>query len=153
MKAYTFVNSYICGIQVGIQAGHSLVELVKNADCDDEIRRWADDHKTFVWLDGGSSADLDEIYETAMYSSMPSSYFQEEGLGDMTTAVTVILNEDQVDVIDKVRKCRHEMFIEHSDVDSTCWFQTITGDVSTTPMDRKDMYLLKHIVGARTKSL
>lgn len=117
MKAYTFVHSYICGIQVGIQAGHSNVELMRGLDpagseCDELIDRWASDHKTFVWLDGGDSARLNDIINIIEASGCPYAYFNEPALkcsaadkddAGMVTAVTVLLDTKLVEAADYIR--------------------------------------------------
>lgn len=106
MKAYTFINSYVCGIQVGIQAGHANVELAKDADCNDEVRRWADHHKTFVWLNGGDSDDMAYVLALLTGSGLPFSRFFEPGMGGLLTASTVLLNESQCNCVELLRSSR-----------------------------------------------
>ncbi|CAM0026345.1 hydrolase [Vibrio phage D148] len=115
MKAYTFVHSYICGIQVGIQAGHSNVELMRKEEGDSDVREWADHHKTFVWLDGGDSEKLNDVINIMQESGMPYAYFNEPALkcssadeddAGLVTAATVLLSTEMVEAADYIRRFR-----------------------------------------------
>lgn len=117
MKAYTFVHSYVCGIQVGIQAGHALVELM-NQDEDPgqpHTSQWASHHKTFVWLDGGGSSSMLDLVDNIADSRLVFASFREsemmsnpdDPLDDgMLTAVSVVLPTEYCDIADSIRMDR-----------------------------------------------
>lgn len=117
MKAYTFINSYVCGIQVGIQAGHAIVELMnsyqpmdssvrammedQNEDLNTElVQEWAESHKTFVWLDGGDSETMGVLALSLHAASMPYAVFREPGLGNVVTAISTVLDTEQCELVD-----------------------------------------------------
>lgn len=109
MKAYTFINSYVCGIQVGIQAGHAIVELMDNWANHKDVAEWARHHKTFVWLDGGDSDNMQEILNTIVKADVAYEFFLEPGLGNVTTAITVVPNAELVELANQVRQWRYRL--------------------------------------------
>lgn len=119
MKAYTFIHKSIYGPQVGIQAGHSLVALaMENGnrgplyDLTKEekiLLDWYENHKTFVWLDGGNSSSMHEAIKVIADSDMPYSAFTEPDITSVDstegvlTAITVVLTKELVEYADKLR--------------------------------------------------
>ena len=154
MKAYTFINSYICGIQVGIQAGHANVELAKDADCNDEVRRWADDHKTFVWLDGGDSFSMNHLARTLIPLNLPYAKFYEPGLDGLMTSVSVLLNEIQCDCVELLRSSSRGHKIQ-SDFGRGHVILAVTGEVlvRSSELSLAEMRLISLVATSRLKSL
>lgn len=93
MKLYTFINSYIYGIQVGIQASHSNIEFMNEHGDNEEVKEWASDHKTFIWLDGGDANQMIENIKLLQDAGFSVSYFREPGLGNIVTSFSVLITE------------------------------------------------------------
>lgn len=94
-------------IQQGIQFGHAVVEYgLYFYDTDDYVK-WANDDKTFIILNGGTTntriiqetlrpvGSLNQHLETLKEKKIPHATFYEPDLGDQLTAV-VFLAEDRV---------------------------------------------------------
>lgn len=166
MRAYTFINSYICGIQVGIQAGHAIVELMNESkwthgemlprECEHAqiVESWADEHKTFVWLDGGDAEAMDDLHYNIGNSSLPYAVFKEPGLGlDVVTSIALVTTPEVQDAIDKIREYRGRVFIQESEVSHDCWIVSEDDSYVTDVMNRPDLELALFIANARRKSL
>ncbi|CAL9967962.1 hydrolase [Vibrio phage D69] len=162
MKAYTFIHSYIYGIQVGIQAGHSNIEIMRNLDPgnharDKAIADWADFHKTFAWLDGGDSDTLNDAINVLQLSGAPYAFFNEPALKSpgsdvgVVTAATVILTEEEVQAADDIR--RYRLVRTESEVDSTTWFESESGSIGTSPMTRQRASLVELVANSRIKGI
>jgi hypothetical protein len=116
LRMYGFVPYNISDIQKGIQFGHAVVELVQKLKYDtklnDELRifnEWADKHKTFIILNGGTSNHsvnrYIQDYQFEFTGSMEShlKYLNELGvvtgdffepdLNDMLSAIVFIVDE------------------------------------------------------------
>ena len=65
LRFYCFVNFYLSSMQQGIQTGHAAVDIVRKYTCGELkffnevtprktslVTKWADDHKTFITLNG-----------------------------------------------------------------------------------------------------
>lgn len=116
LRMYGLVPYNISDIQKGIQYGHSVVrygrKVQKDFDKDenkfkpiyDEYIDWADNHETFIILNGGTTNKrkqndgtyfgtlnnhLNELIKNDVYVS----YFYEPDLGDQLTGVTFIVDE------------------------------------------------------------
>ena len=100
MKSYTFIHKYIYGPQVGIQAAHSIVELMLY----NEVKDWASNHKTFVWLDGGDSTHMDKLLGLIHLSDFKYGVFREPSMSNLVTAITVVIPSEYVSIIDDVRE-------------------------------------------------
>jgi hypothetical protein len=103
LRLYSFVNYYLSSIQQGIQTGHVAVELVRKYTKDDShpghqitlVEDWADNHKTFITLNGGNNAGVHEAAEILVRSGLPMAFFREDeqSLGQMLTSAAVIVPE------------------------------------------------------------
>jgi len=130
MRAYFFVNSALSGIQKGLQVAHCAVEIGLKATLtsDDfpelsrQYRRWRQDHKTIVVLEGGFHADLKKICELFLHgvegkrpganpSDFPWAHFSEdeETMNGMMTAVGIILPERIYEAARVLREKRVDM--------------------------------------------
>lgn len=149
MKAYTFVNSYICGIQVGIQAGHSIVELMTTYKDNELVREWSLNHKTFVWLDGGDADGMQETLNLLIKAGLPYEFFMEPGLGNMITAVSVVLPTRLVEAADHVRQRRYHLSL----ASPTAGFYDKDGLIQMVDKDlsKSEMQLVELIAGSRNK--
>jgi hypothetical protein len=58
MRAIVLTNSWLSGLQKGLQAGHALVEMSLDAKYHNLYRDWASGHKTLIVLEGGSHLNL-----------------------------------------------------------------------------------------------
>lgn len=103
MKAYTFINDYIRGIQVGVQAGHAIVELMDNWTGHKDVSEWIRNHKTFVWLNGGDSDTMQGIINTIAKADVAYEFFLEPGLGNITTAIAVVPPVEIVNAVEATR--------------------------------------------------
>lgn len=116
MKAYTFINSYIYGIQVGIQAGHSIVELMNEFGSTREVQMWANKYKTFAWLDGGNDINMKELLSIVEDSGVPVMPFYEEGMGNLLTSFTLVLTNEQLELADNIRKLKLNKYTSHNGI-------------------------------------
>jgi hypothetical protein len=122
LRFYAFTNFYISSIQHGIQTGHASVDLVQkykreyenavNSDNDhmkaarlqvarDNLRvveDWANNHKTYVILNGGEDADINAAYELLSKTGFPFVDFREPGLGNIRTCAGVLLPDSIFDM-------------------------------------------------------
>ncbi len=101
MRAYFLCNSWLSGIQKGIQGAHALTELVmglnnETPDFSKTFYKWAKDHKTMIFLEGGSQENLmdwiDFLNTQDEDKVIPYNLFQEdeESLNECVTAVVII---------------------------------------------------------------
>ena len=103
MRFYTFCNFYLSSIQQGIQSAHCLHELfVQPCRTGDVLARtmlwdWAQHHKTIIVLNGGTSADLNEMTislgKIARGANIPFASWAEDGpsLNNAATCVGMIV--------------------------------------------------------------
>lgn len=115
MRAYFWGNFYLSSIQQGIQALHTLGNIFVKYDQigkDDKLTmtyEWADNHKTVVVMNGGDSADLQEIAEiVGGQKTYPWATFEEEGISDALTCVGIIVDNRMVEFVNEVRSARRE---------------------------------------------
>lgn len=100
LRLYSFVNFYLSSIQQGIQTGHAAVDLIRHYANPANphaamVADWADNHKTFIVLNGGDYDGVREAHAICAASGYPSYYFKEsEGaLGGLMTCAAVVLPE------------------------------------------------------------
>ena len=99
MKAYTLIHHYVCGIQTGIQAAHSLVELMVNCGDDLAVVEWSTDHKAVCWLD---CWDMEGAWDLVS-DVFPSARFEEPAMGDLCTAVSFVVTDTQIEIMKVLR--------------------------------------------------
>lgn len=105
MRAYFLCNSWLSGIQKGIQGAHALTELVmdlskETPDFSKTFYKWAKDSKTMIFLNGGSQKDLLEWLDFLNAQGdnedntgvVPYNMFQEDedSLNECLTAIVII---------------------------------------------------------------
>jgi hypothetical protein len=103
LRLYAFTNFYLGSMQHGIQTGHAAVKLVRkySAYGGQELSMqnmtidWADNHQTFITLNGGNHEDLCDIQAFIEKSDYPHVSFNEDqaSLAGMLTCVAVVLPE------------------------------------------------------------
>lgn len=116
LRFYCFTNFYLSSIQHGIQTGHASVRLIRKyqkelqAALSDEaedkyvqariskgkddleiVEDWADNHETYITLNGGDDTALKNAYELVSKTQFPFVEFIEPGIGNVRTAVGVVL--------------------------------------------------------------
>lgn len=98
MRMYFFVMYNLSGIQKGIQAGHAAVEYSRYAmdrvGGYEQYVEFADNHKTFILLDGGSSNDMQYRLLELDDLEIPNAVFHEPDLNNSLSAIAFILPED-----------------------------------------------------------
>lgn len=104
MRAYFFSNSYLHGMQHGIQAAHVIGEMwAKYANPHSvqfqQLFEFSTRHKTFIILNGGDHTALSAIANfigagaEAHHHEYSFAKFYEPGLNDALTSVGIILPE------------------------------------------------------------
>ena len=108
LRMYGFVPYNISEIQKSIQFGHAIVEygqMVKRNLNETNISEiyddWADNWKTFIILNGGTSNHVDSEYVGSMEGILEElksndvtlATFNEPDLNDMLSAITFIIDE------------------------------------------------------------
>ena len=101
LRLYTFCNFYLSSIQQGIQTSHIVSELFvtcreHESQTYDSMHKmlwdWAQNHKTVIVCNGGTSKDIVEAYNMLMDGNItyPMAYFNEEpgAIDTYGTAVT-----------------------------------------------------------------
>lgn len=105
LRMYGLVPYNLSPIQQGIQFGHAVVEYGFIHFAEKNYRDWANNHKTFIILNGGttnSSIDqetgnpkgtLNQHAVNLRDMEVPFCTFHEPDLGDQLTAVVFLVNE------------------------------------------------------------
>jgi hypothetical protein len=105
LRMYGLVPYNLSPIQQGIQFGHAVVEYGLNHFGENDYRDWANNHKTFIILNGGTTNNsIDE--ETGNPKGTLNQHavnlrdmgihfctFHEPDLGDQLTAVVFLVDE------------------------------------------------------------
>lgn len=102
LRFYSFTNFYLSSIQQGIQPGHAAVDLLTkysllSSGAAKMVGDWAREHKTFVCLNGGNNASLQELWSFLDDINNPYPYVafheDEQSLGGVMTTIGIILPE------------------------------------------------------------
>jgi len=104
LRMYGLTPYQLSGIQIGIQFGHAVVEYGQKFK-NDTYNDWADNWKTFIILNGGTTnhktsledglpfGSLNNHLLTLMDNGIEFAQFNEPDLGDQLTAVVFIVDE------------------------------------------------------------
>lgn len=99
IRMYGLVNYQLSGIQKGIQFGHAVVDYGINYPTE-EYSNWANNHKTFIILNGGTTNDnanslgtMNLHLETLRSKNITVQEFREPDLGDQITAICFLVDE------------------------------------------------------------
>lgn len=101
LRLYSFCSFYLSSIQQGIQTGHAAVDLVReyNKYGDESytamVNDWADNHKTFIILNGGDHTGICAARNIVEASTYPHRYFYESfgALNGLLTCAVVVIPE------------------------------------------------------------
>lgn len=115
MRAYFFTNTWLSGLQKGLQSAHVIAELsqgVCGQPAEDDFIEWVDNHKTIIILDGGAHADLkriEEFFQSETERYPWASFCEDEySLNGAMTAVGIVLPEHIYDFAKKLREGEYE---------------------------------------------
>ena len=92
---YGLVPYNISEIQKGIQFGHAVVEYGLKHSKDDDYKDWAEYHKTFIILNGGTSTTMRQNVMILNEENIKNACFVEPDLNDMMSS-TVFLVDSRV---------------------------------------------------------
>jgi hypothetical protein len=99
-RMYGLVPYNLSPIQQGIQFGHAVVEYGLIYSDTPEYKMWAEEHKTFIILNGGTTnlnfdkpGTLNQHAKTLEDMGIKTAEFYEPDLGDQLTAVVFIVDE------------------------------------------------------------
>jgi len=100
LRMYGFVNYQLTGIQKGIQFAHAIVEYGLEYSSTKEYKEWANNHKTVILLNGGTTntnilhlGTMNILYNSLIENEIPCSCFHEPDLGDQMSAIAFIVDE------------------------------------------------------------
>lgn len=95
---YAMVLRQLNPMQKGIQALHAVVEYAQEKFNDKEYQQWADQDKTMVVLDGGTSVELAEVMKRLDELNYAYVTFNEPDLYNQVTAIAFLAPETVWDV-------------------------------------------------------
>ncbi len=105
LRMFGLVPYNISPIQQAIQYGHAVVEYGQKFKNDTTYNDWADNHKTFIILNGGTTnhktsledglpfGSLNQHLLTLHQNNIDLAKFEEPDLGDQLTAIVFIVDE------------------------------------------------------------
>lgn len=111
LRMYFFTIYQLSGIQAGIQCGHSAIEYARKYGNTDEFKNFADNWKTWIVLNGGTTNDrvdndnisqgtLNQIADSLYDNGINFAEFHEPDLNNALTAVCFIVDERVFNNID-----------------------------------------------------
>jgi hypothetical protein len=125
-KCYVFVNYYVQGRQVGIQAAHAVARLCRNTDIHVSllVDEWMK-HETLVVLNGGDSNSMSRLLDKFVAKDPEGAVaeFHEHGMDGLMTAFAYIPSASMASAITAVRM---EIGDENLDDDAAEIAYTIT---------------------------
>lgn len=92
-KMYSIVLRHLDGQNKGVQTTHAVCEYVRLHWDDQDLQQWINEDKTLVMLSGGTVPDMDNIRMTLYGAGIEFEIFQEEDLGNLTTAICLLADE------------------------------------------------------------
>ena len=110
MRLYSFINAYLSSIQQGIQTAHLVHELFNKykspiGPASKMVREWSKNHKTIIVCNGGTSAELKNLYTFFTETSperfkLPLASFREDvpSLNGALTCVGLVVPRCYYDV-------------------------------------------------------
>ena len=130
MRFYGFGNYYLSSLQQGLQAGHAAVDLYVKYHLEQELSNqqvlfadWAANHKTMVLLNGGNSADLQDLFNFLSCEENPYPFVKfhedEVSLNGALTYVGMILPPKIYETSARMRSSRE---FEHDPVSAQLYF-------------------------------
>lgn len=93
-RMYSFVLRQLNPMQKGVQTTHAVVEYAEKQGKDNEgYRKWANEDKTLIILDGGVYQDMNDIRTKLFSRGIKFEAFYEPDLNNMCTAIAVLADE------------------------------------------------------------
>lgn len=93
-RMYSFVLRQLNPMQKGVQTTHAVVEYTEKQGKDNEgYRKWANEDKTLIILDGGTYQDMNDIRDKLFTWGIKFEAFYEPDLNNMCTAIAVLADE------------------------------------------------------------
>jgi hypothetical protein len=141
LRMYGLVPYNISPIQQGIQFGHAVVEYGRNCDgvknMEALYKNWADNWKTFIILNGGTTntnmstddglpfGSMNRHLMTLLDLGVPHATFYEPDLGDQLTAIVFIIDER---IFNKTKYPEPQPFATNNEID--LFIQAIGGETN-----------------------
>ncbi len=97
LRMYHFVMYNLSGIQKGIQSYHAGVEYGNKYSNDDNYKKWANEDKTVIILDGGGSNDMIERMKELRELDVDYATFMEPDLNMSLSAIAFLVDESIYD--------------------------------------------------------
>ena len=98
-RMYGLVPYNISEIQKGIQFGHAVVEYGQKYFNDTEYQDWANNHKTFIILNGGTSSTMVTNKDILIENGVTKiAEFNEPDLNDMLSGVVFLVDSRVYDL-------------------------------------------------------
>jgi hypothetical protein len=117
MRFYAFGNYYLSSLQQALQAHHACQEIYNIYQTPakrDIYSDWSKNHKTIVLLNGGNSADLQDLYNFFNLADNPYLFAKfhedEQSLNNALTSVGIILPSMIYETAANDRKYRGESY-------------------------------------------
>lgn len=92
-RMYVLSLRQLSSINKACQGIHSALEYANKYHEDVEYRKYIQEDKTLIMLDGGILSDLESIVDTLVANDIKYSYFMEPDLGNIITSVCFIADE------------------------------------------------------------
>lgn len=122
MRYYGFGNYYLSQIQQGIQAAHTIADILVSNPGDEIAIEWAKHHSTIILLNGGNNARLQEIEDLFLEPNhtYPWSSFREDeqSLNSTLTNVGIIVPEKIYEASTALSKRQTSL----EELEETGWF-------------------------------
>jgi hypothetical protein len=102
-RMYFLVMYNLSGIQKGIQSGHAITEYALKYFDNLDFQDWANDNKTFIVLDGGTSntgvnyGSMERNQQLLLLNNINHAIFREPDLNDATSAIAFLVDERAYD--------------------------------------------------------
>lgn len=118
MRYYAFGNYYLSSLQQALQAHHACQEIYniyQTPAARAVYSDWSQNHKTIVLLNGGNSADLQDLFNFFSQPGNPYLFAKfhedEQSLNNALTSVGIILPEMIYETAANDRKFRGEHYL------------------------------------------
>lgn len=103
MRMYTLVHSHLSGVRAGMHSGYVILEhMYTHLECEDTTT-WVREYRNVVAVQGGTSNDLKRLSRSLSRSPFVWDSFVDIEADNVITAVSVLLTEDQYEIVDKIR--------------------------------------------------
>lgn len=106
-RMYVLVLKQLSGIDKGIQAAHACLEYALKYGETNDYRNYINNDKTIIVLNGGTSSDFLNIYNTLQDANINFGYFKEPDLNNTITAICFLVDKLVYDAISLDRYLEH----------------------------------------------